>query len=332
MVLNPDPNLRLIELIKPRNVYKLHQWKIFFARTSTRFLDPFRISNSIQRFKPINKRIYKYLDPHSNKTLIAPTFPQRESMREILAYTNDRFIAINKTLKKLQSKYIIDIGANIGISSRSYALCGSDIEVISIEPDLRNLSFAATNLNDLSNVSLYQMGLSNKFGRFNLSIPSHNNSRKGEKKAITGNLSALGGENQKGTRFFNGDDFLIFSNIPPDQIGWIKIDVEGFELNVIQGFTNSLKKTKAIFEIEINAKLMNLSNSKFSDFLDLMKKYSYMPFVNDVVINKGIENSEQFDVLFVKDEVIKKIPKSLNISELDESLISLWENKYLDIL
>jgi len=331
MVLNPNPNLRFIELIKLRNISKLNQWKILFARTSARFLDPFRISNSIQRFKPISQRIYKYLDPHSKKTLIAPTFPQRESMREILEYTKDRFKAINKTINKLECKYIFDIGANIGYYSRSYALFGNDIEVIAIEPDLRNLSFAASNLNDQSNVSLYQMGLSNKFGRFTLSIPSHNNSRKGEKKSITGNLSALGGENQKGTRFFSGDDFLRFSNIPSDEIGWIKIDVEGFELNVIQGFINTLKRTRAIFEIEINAKLMNLSNSRFSDFKDFMTKYSYIPFVNDVVINNEIGKSEQFDVFFVKEEIIRKIPKSLNISKLDESFVSLWETNFLNI-
>lgn len=331
MVLNPNPNLRLIELIKPRNIYKLKQWKILFVRTFIRFFDPFRINNSIQRFKPISKRIYKYLDPRNKKTLIAPTFAQRESMREILVYTNDRFKAIYETLVKMQCKYVIDIGANIGYYSRSYALSGPDIEVIAIEPDLRNLSFAASNLNDLENVFLYHIGLSNKFGRFTLSIPSHNQLRKGEKKAITGNLSALGGENQKGTRFFIGDDFLRFLNISPNEIGWIKIDVEGFELNVIKGFINTLKVTNSIFEIEINAKLMNLSNSKFSDFKNLMNKYSYSAFVNDVVISNEIEKSEQFDVFFVKDEFISKIPKSLNISNLDESFISLWESKFLEI-
>ncbi len=331
MVLNPNPNLRLIELIKPRNIYKLNQWKILFARTFIRLLDPFRISNSIQRFKPLSQRIYKYLDPHSKKTLIAPTFPQRESMREILEYTNVRFQAIYKTLNKLQCKYVIDIGANIGYYSRAYALTGSDIEVIAIEPDLRNLSFAASNLNDLKNVYLFHLGLSNQFGRFNLSIPSQNQLRKGEKKAITGNLSALGGENQKGTRFFIGDDLLRFLNISPNEIGWIKIDVEGFELNVIKGFLNTLKTTNAIFEIEINAKLMNVSNSKFCDFKKLMNKYSYSAFVNDVVINYGIGKCKQFDVIFLKDEFISKIPKSFNISKIDESLISIWETKFLEI-
>ena len=45
-------------------------------------------------------------------------------------------------------------------------------------------------------------------------------------------------------------------------------EIKRFSPDDVAGYAKLLRASKAIFEIEINAKLMNLSNSRFSDFQD----------------------------------------------------------------
>ena len=53
-----------------------------------------------------------------------------------------------------------------------------------------------------------------------------------------------------------------------NQIDFIKIDVEGFELNVIKGFKNLINKYKPILLIEIEKR----HNSDFKKIFNILKK------------------------------------------------------------
>tara|TARA_Y100000739_G_C20612634_1_gene469649 strand:- start:1311 stop:2306 length:996 start_codon:yes stop_codon:yes gene_type:complete len=326
MVLTSD--FRFINLVTSRKIQNIPEWKKFFKRSYIRLIDPFRLLNIIQLLKPQKKRVYRVLDESSRKVLIAPTFPQRESIRTTLYYQKDFFKGIADTVKNLDCKYIIDIGANIGYYSRAYGLSGKELEIISIEPDIKNLSFASNNLDDLTNVFLFHMGISDTFGRFLLSLPENTKLRKGEKRFITGHLTAIGGENDKGNRFFKGDDLLDFLNISASNIGWIKIDVEGFEMNVINGFLETLAKTNSFIELEINPKTMQLTKTRFSDFLNVMDNFSYTPFINDLNIFEHMEKCLQFDVYFVKNQFADLISPMLKISKMNDNFISTWEESF----
>lgn len=89
---------------------------------------------------------------------------------------------------------------------------------------------------------------------------------------MTGLFSAVGNKNIKGTRFINGDAFLKFLRIKSEEIGWIKIDLEGFEINLIKGFSQTLITTNALFEIGINKHTMTLCKISLSEIIEFMEK------------------------------------------------------------
>ena len=42
--------------------------------------------------------------------------------------------------------------------ARAYSIFGKELEIISIEPDLKNISFLAKNIDDLKNVFIFSYG------------------------------------------------------------------------------------------------------------------------------------------------------------------------------
>ena len=111
-----------------------------------------------------------------------------------------------------------------------------------------------------------------------MSLPSNKKIRK-ERDYNTGHLAALNNEFCLGTRFFIGDDFLKFLQINPLKVGWIKIDVEGFELNVLKGFKDFLKITNAVLELEIDSKTMLENQNSIYDFIFYMRNNFYEAYL-----------------------------------------------------
>ena len=171
------------------------------------------------------------------------------------------------------------------------------------------------------------MGLSNKYGRFKMKLPEYASSRIRERKFMTGLFSAVGNENKKGSRFFGGDQFLDFTNIKPIDIGWIKIDVEGFEKNVIEGFSNSIKETNSVFEVEINANTMRMGEYSSADLIDIMYSFDYFPYVEGRYMD-GIKSSKRdvFDIYFAKLSAAKNFSQKLNLVKLPKEYSNYWDN------
>ena len=152
---------------------------------------------------------------------------------------------------------------------------------------------------------------------------------------MTGLFSAVGNENDRGTRFFRGDEFLNFLRINPTDVGWMKIDVEGFEMNVIRGFSNTLEKTKAVLEIEINKNTMMLSKFRLSEIFEYMEKYSYSAYV-DITVKEKFHNKnaycdDAFDIYFIKSTIKQYLSVKFNFFEITKKECLEWDKKYLDI-
>ncbi len=128
-----------------------------------------------------------------------------------------------------QGYHFIDIGANIGIHSLTAASANANIEIFSFEPESQNfLSFIRNiGLNHFQNIRPFKMGLGNFKGITSLNINHGWNKGKHSLKVI-----------------FDGQTPKL--NIPVIQLDafsdyfdcnhlLLKIDVEGFEKEVIEG-------------------------------------------------------------------------------------------------
>ena len=135
----------------------------------------------------------------------------------------------------------------------------------------------------------------------------------------------------KGTRFVRGDDLLEFLNIDIIKIGWIKIDVEGFEMNVLNGFPKIIKETNAIIELEINPQSCKATNTSIKDFLNKMEQYSYEPYIYYLYNLQHMQEARQFDIFFIKKNSKEYISQKLNLKKMNSVFIDTWEYNFKEL-
>lgn len=142
----------------------------------------------------------------------------------------------------------IDIGANIGLQTLRMSQCvGQEGSVISFEPleYLQKKFNRNIALNNVSNVKLLPYALSDAESTAEFRINTHNWNQG------TFNISgtAEGDEMQK-VEIKIADDLAEIKAL--NRLDLIKIDVEGFEFNVLKGLRNTLEKhrPRIIFEYD----------------------------------------------------------------------------------
>lgn len=171
----------------------------------------------------------------------------------------------------------VDIGANRGDTILSIRLYAENAHIKAFEPNPLVFEKTKNLLKNDDNVELINSGLGDQSGTFNLFIPFY------KKFMFDGLASFVEAEayNWLKTRiFFFDEKYLKLKNITcsirtldsysfaPD---FIKMDVQGYELNVLIGARITLEKFKPILLIETPTKEVD----------EYLKKIDYSPFSYD---------------------------------------------------
>jgi FkbM family methyltransferase len=150
---------------------------------------------------------------------------------------------------------ILDIGANIGFTTLNFARRCHQGFVHAYEPDLFNFDRLKQNisLNQFANISIVRKGLgefpsAQEWKRLN---PHHTGMNHIRREATEGNAV----EKIDVVRL---DDEVALRKV--NEINLIKIDVEGYELNVVRGALDSIRKFKPILFIELIEKNLKQYN------------------------------------------------------------------------
>ncbi|WP_312511996.1 FkbM family methyltransferase [Massilia sp.] len=192
------------------------------------------------------------------------------------------------------SDIVLDIGANIGCTS---ILFGSRArQVFSFEPSPTTYRLLDKNVTaaGLDNVSLHNIGLGKTPGRFELTFSANNRSG----GFVSNQTRASAGHQVEPIEIARGDDFLSRAGI--DAVDFIKIDVEGFERDVIEG----LRKTLAVFEptvtLELNHWCLNvLQRTSVPDFLDFLRSVFPCLYAVDLDDIRNLhDGDEAYHVMF----------------------------------
>jgi FkbM family methyltransferase len=175
-------------------------------------------------------------------------------------------------------KNIIDVGANVGLYSL-YAKFLQNTNFYSFEPFKKTFDVLNKNieLNNITNVKTFNIGLSDKKETKELKISFDNNG-----------LNTLGDNPLR----FNTDDVTLIEvdtidNLFYDkniEVNYIKIDTEGFEYYILTGAKKTIEKYKPIIQLEWNKTNMNQSN------------------VSEDMLNKLLEEIEYKEIGFVEEE------------------------------
>lgn len=191
--------------------------------------------------------------------------------QEYLVYFNLDIDSSKGVIKYLSrgEGLILDIGANIGQTSLWMAneLKLEEVEIIAVEPypsTFQKLTYNI-NLNHFRNITPINIAFGNS-----------------DSKLLMEGCSSNSGAFRVNSNIKNGD-FIEVSQTTLDNyfkddkrhIKFIKIDVEGFEYNVIKGGEYTIKKYHPTLFIEIDNENLKSQNSTALDLLVLLKNYGY---------------------------------------------------------
>jgi FkbM family methyltransferase len=188
-----------------------------------------RLGNPVSLKISVPKYNYKVLCPIKKEEIINMTIREDDIIEHFTPKQGD---------------IVIDIGANIGrytiISSKRVGTKG---KVVAIEAHPGNFEILNRNikLNQLTNIIPLNYAAYSKETKIKLYVPDeesgytiyHTLMERTGKKFVEVNANTL-------------DYLLQLNQIRQEEVNWIKIDVEGAELEVLKGATNVLSKSKDI--------------------------------------------------------------------------------------
>jgi FkbM family methyltransferase len=167
---------------------------------------------------------------------------------------------------------VIDVGAFIGDHTIAYAnKVGPNGKVYAFEPNRISFECLAHNMKGFKNVKCSDVALGSVSGDLVGFVNSDN---------VGASHLVSGGDIETATI----DDIAI-----EGRLSFIKIDAEGFEVDILKGAKNTIKKFKPILYVEVNSGALTRHGTSEKELLDLLVSYGY-----DV---KGIKLGDpQYDV------------------------------------
>lgn len=156
-------------------------------------------------------------------------------------------------------KVIIDVGANIGNHTVFFSKVCRAKKVYSFEPQLNIFNVLKKNvvLNEVDNiVQIYNMGLGKEHTSANITVLDENNYGMSKLNKV-----------KNGEIEINSLDNILIDKVTT--IDMIKIDVEGMELEVLEGAKNILIKFKPIIYIEAG------TDEEFKNVLKFLECFNY---------------------------------------------------------
>ncbi len=143
---------------------------------------------------------------------------------------------------------VLDVGANVGYLTRFFArITGPSGRVYAFEPNPITFSLLQANIASLTQVKVFNFGLSSENSESTLFLAGNNHavgSFCAEYPATHVLCPQPGTFHSVRSQLINGDQFLAAQGV--DKIDVLKIDVEGWELNVLQGLEKTIARSPNI--------------------------------------------------------------------------------------
>ncbi len=196
--------------------------------------------------------------------------------------------------KIIQKNWIcLDIGANYGMFTKKLSeLVGPNGYIYSFEPQPFAFSGLQEHIKDysLKNVTAFNVALTDidSKSELNMLIPTKDGSTSSGRALIsTGLTQDLKQIHKKSEfNFYENNEISVTSKTldsiiienKVNKIDFIKIDVEGYEMYVLNGAINSISKYKPILQIEIAFNYH--TNDNFNQIYELLSPHGYKTFIS----------------------------------------------------
>lgn len=176
---------------------------------------------------------------------------------------------ISKVNEYMSEKTVLDIGANIG--NHSLAFSPYCKQVFSFEPHPKTFRLLELNTMDVTNIHPINIGASDHTAKMK-AVDSHNNM--GGARLIDDSI--VTNEKISNYREFSLRPLDSIEQLENTDIGFIKIDVEGHELQAFKGAKRLLEKHHPVIAFEQLADSFDLGTS---DVIEYLKNIGYKKFL-----------------------------------------------------
>lgn len=173
---------------------------------------------------------------------------------------------------------VLDIGANIGYMALAYAAALPGSRILAFEPSPENYGYLLSNARHFPTIALQPIGLHHERARCTLRMPSQaqNDRMSSSEYRNPGLLSMYGeGETVSADVELLPLDEWVRGYDRPDRIGFIKIDVEGNELNVLRGAVQFLAEHRPAVEVEANPTTLSMTGETRKHLVDFFAELGY---------------------------------------------------------
>ena len=195
-----------------------------------------------------NKMIGNYLfpsnDTHFDRWMLEGEYQQKQR-DALFEYMEER----------RPIEYIADVGAHVGLWSRPMMRRANTKYICAFEPNNSVRECYVLNMGGFDNYSIYPVALGHKNMKGFLNVETDNSGNTNVHPTRSGN-----------TEIRTLDSFNF------EHLDYIKVDVEGFEYNFLQGAVDTLNRCRPFVHLEMKSK--NMRNSK-DDFYRFMKNIGY---------------------------------------------------------
>ena len=181
-------------------------------------------------------------------------------------YEDELFLPITNLIKKNDIDYFLDIGSCWGIYSLRLSKSFKNLNILAFDPIKKNIDRFKKSIlkNKINNIKLFHIAIGSKKGNIKLGSTD-----KYSPNYKVNQIKSVIVENSKvdtlDNLFFKKNKNLI-----------IKIDTEGYELEVLKGANNLLKNNKCYCQIEI-------IDSNIKNVFDYMSEINYkLISINDI--------------------------------------------------
>ncbi len=250
------------------------------------------------------------------------SYPQRKnysrSLLSKVALHDER--EINFFIKNIDNKSIfIDCGANQGFYTIPIAASNKNCKIIAFEPSVQEMEYLNQNisLNNIENIETSYLGIGDKEGSFKFKNDNlEKNSTKGgliiEDENETNEIKMI--DVTTLDKFINDRKL----NIATDSKLFIKIDLEGYDINAVYGSKEIIKNYFSVFLIEFSKMAIAneiYSKNEFNNFLkenelsilDTSGKHLTLDNIHSMLDNLKGNHQVCGNFIVVKENLVKNL-------------------------
>ena len=214
-------------------------------------------------------------------------------------YETELSTYVLRHLQMPEDAIVLDIGANLGWYSLLLGRRFPNARIHAFEPEPRNLELLRENLklNHVRNVSVHAAAVAEQGGTMELYPYA-------EKNMGRHSLLPINDQKPVSVQVVQLDEFLVEQVVAPEQVGFVKIDVEGYEVPALRGAQKLLAAGPPILS-EFAPKYMRRGGLEPRDYLELFAGHGYAPFEFDgqqlqPCTEQRLQGEQRLDLIWVR--------------------------------